>query len=78
VKTKRGEVTFAYSSVEATPLQLYVEPTQTIDVLGISGCFPAAFVMYGPSHFGWSFPALAALGFLLRTRSPSRMNFLTT
>jgi hypothetical protein len=67
VKTERGEVTFAYSSTEATPFQLYVEPAQTIDVPGVSGCFtfaiikkngpglPAAFTVYGPSHFGWSF-----------------------
>ena len=39
VKTKRGEVTFTYSSVEATPLQLYVKPAQIVDVLGVSGCF---------------------------------------
>jgi hypothetical protein len=42
VKTKRGEVTFAYSSTEATPLQLYVELVQTVDVLGMSGCFTFA------------------------------------
>jgi hypothetical protein len=42
VKTERGEVTFAYSSAEATPLQLYVEPTQTVDVPGMSGCFTFA------------------------------------
>jgi hypothetical protein len=39
---------------------------------------PAAFAVYGPSYFGWSFPTLAALGFVLRTRSPFYMSFLTT
>ena len=39
---------------------------------------PTAFAVYDPFHLGWSFPALAAMGFLLRTRSPSHMSFLTT
>jgi len=38
MKTKRGVVTFAYSSVEATFLHLDVKPTQTIDVLGMGCC----------------------------------------
>ena len=32
----------------------------------------------GSSHFVWSFPTVAAFGFLLRTRSLSYMCFLTT
>jgi hypothetical protein len=44
MKTKRGEVAFAYSSTKATPLQLYVELAQTVNVLGMSGCF--TFVVY--------------------------------
>jgi len=39
MRESRGEVTFTYSSVEATSLQLYVEPTQIVDVQGMSGCF---------------------------------------
>jgi hypothetical protein len=42
MKTRRGAVTFAYSSSEATFLHLDVEPTQTVDVLGISCCFTFA------------------------------------
>ena len=37
MKTRRGAVTFAYSSAEATFLHLDVKPKQTIDVPGM-GC----------------------------------------
>ena len=39
MKSRRGTVTFVYSFAETTFYILDVEPTQTVDVLGMSGCF---------------------------------------
>ena len=38
MKTRRGAVTLSYTFTKAIFLHLDVEPTQTIDVLGMSGC----------------------------------------